>query len=36
MFTVEGAGSDIWGTADSFELAHGLPETNALVQSISP
>ena len=35
MFTVEGAGSDIWGTADSFEFVHGLPQMNALVQSIS-
>jgi len=35
LLTVEGAGADIWGGADSFEFVHGLPETSYQVQSIS-
>ena len=35
LLTMEGAGADIWGTADSFEFVHGVPETNYPVQSIS-
>jgi hypothetical protein len=34
LLAVEGAGADIWGTADSFEFVHGLPETTYPVQSI--
>jgi hypothetical protein len=32
---VEGAGSDIWGTADSFEFLHGAPDTTGNVHAIS-
>jgi hypothetical protein len=32
---VEGAGSDIWGTADSFEFVHGSPDAAGNVHAIS-